>query len=81
MHRTREYRRTVRKNTIKRRKNIAVKRDGQDWYDCDGKYSKGKIHCNCGQCKPGRMFDLPNTRMKRELDKFRHELSDYERTA
>lgn len=45
MERTRAYRRDVRKRTIKRKKRICKKLYGHDWYNADGKYSKGKIHC------------------------------------
>ena len=27
-----------------------------EWYSKDGKYAKGKIHCGCPLCKPGRGY-------------------------
>lgn len=51
MERTRVYRRDARHHAICRKKAICLKRSGNDWYDVDGKYDKGKIHCNCGICK------------------------------
>ena len=28
----------------------------QEWYRVDGMYDKGKIHCGCPLCKPGKGF-------------------------
>lgn len=46
------YRREVRNRKIARRKRICIERDGYGWYEFDGQYSKGKIHCGCKMCKP-----------------------------
>ena len=43
MGRTRAYRRDVRRRHIERKKWICKHVYGWMWYDCDGKYSKGKI--------------------------------------
>lgn len=48
-----------------------------EWYDCDGKYSKGKIHCSCGICKYGKKFGLPTIRRVKEDIKFADALDDY----
>ena len=54
-----EYRRYVRNKTILRKKRISRLVYGFDWYNQDGKYAKGKIHCGCGLCKFGRKYGLP----------------------
>jgi hypothetical protein len=74
--RTRAYRREVRNRAITRKKNL-IHTWGFDWYDCDGKYSKGKIHCGCSICKWGRKFGLPTLTTERELEKFHKDLEDY----
>lgn len=57
MNRTRDYYRKMRAKHIKRKKRIvshyATFRvlDGFEYYNHDGKYSKGKIHCSCPMCK------------------------------
>lgn len=81
MYRTSEFRRNARHNAICRKKHIAIKRDGSDWYNKDGKYDKGKIHCGCGVCKYSKKFGYPTIRTERELDKFRSELEDFRKGA
>lgn len=41
-----------------------------EWYDCDGKYNKGKIHCGCPICKPYKPFrrSWKEERADREMD-------------
>lgn len=73
MHRTMEFRRAARHHAISRKKSIAIHRDGSDWYNCDGKYDKGKIHCGCGICKYEKKYGLPTIKTQRELEKFRLE--------
>lgn len=60
MYRTRSYRRDMRNRKIARKKRIdkAVHCSIGPWYDCDGKYSKGKIHCSCKMCTYSKIFDL-----------------------
>lgn len=45
--RNRAYYRKQRIKHIKRKKNISEHCYGYDWYQVDGAYSKGKIHCSC----------------------------------
>lgn len=35
-----------------------------EWYDVDGKYDKGKIHCGCPLCKPYKGY-YPSWKQKR----------------
>lgn len=63
------YRRYVRNKTIQRKKRISKAVYGIDWYRQDGKYSKGKIHCGCGLCKPGKKYGLPTARDMRDKTK------------
>ena len=37
-----------------------------EYYLCDGKYSKGKIHCGCGLCKPTKCFGYPSWQQERQ---------------
>ena len=41
---------TMRENHIERKKNISKHVYGFDWYNKDGYYNKGKIHCSCPMC-------------------------------
>ena len=51
MKRTRDYRRSVTKNHIIRKKRIGRRILGDDWYDNDNQYSKNKIFCSCPMCR------------------------------
>ena len=64
--RGREYRRYVRNKTILRKKRIIHLIYVFDWYNHDGKYANGKIHCGCGLCKYGRKYRLPTIKDMRE---------------
>lgn len=77
MNRTRAYYRYVRNKQIARKKNICVHNYGFDYYEHDGQYSKGKIHCSCGICKFGKKFGLPTLRDVRERALERSHLEDY----
>lgn len=50
MYRTRQYRRAVRRNHIRRKRRIsnAIYHGGLKCHD--GELSKGKIHCSCPFC-------------------------------
>ena len=72
------YRRYVRNKVIQRKKRISRAIYGLDWYKCDGKYSKGKIHCGCELCKFGRKYGLPTVQDMRELSREKILLKDYE---
>lgn len=50
MNRDRNYYREQRAKHIRRKKYICQKCYGWDYYDHDGSYSKGKIHCSCPLC-------------------------------
>ena len=53
MTRSIAYRRFQRHRAIcKKKAKSRYRLNGGDWYDVDGKYDKGKIHCSCGICKP-----------------------------
>lgn len=53
MNRDKAYYREMRKKHIARKKRIVhdCYYNIDNWYNCDGKYSKGKIHCSCGMCR------------------------------
>ena len=73
------YRRYVRNKSIIRKKRISNQCYGFDWYDFDGQYSKGKIHCGCGMCKPTKRFCYPSLEIVRNNTKIKSE-KIYERT-
>ena len=60
------YTRDVRNKAIARKKRICKELD-MTWYNVDGKYSKGKIHCGCPLCKPTKGY-LPSTRLIRQIE-------------
>lgn len=76
--RDKAYLRDVRDRKIKRKKHISNSVYGFDWYDHDGQYSKGKIHCNCGLCKFGKRYGL-SIRDMREQSKEKILLEDYKK--
>ena len=53
MNRSRDYYRKMRAKTIKRKKEIVSHWNGFEdgYYEHDGMYSKGKIHCSCRMCR------------------------------
>lgn len=78
MGRTRSYRRDVRNKAIARKKNIAKHIYGWDYYNHDGMYSKGKIHCSCYLCAFGK-YD-PNQKTEsdmRKIESMDSQLDDY----
>ena len=79
MERTRAYRRDVRKRTIKRKKRICKKMYGRDWYNADGKYSKGKIHCGCKLCKYEKYYGIPTIREMRENEYVKYCMEHYDK--
>ena len=44
---------------------------------CDGKYSKGKIHCSCKMCTYSKYYGLPTFRDMKEREKFKEAISNY----
>ena len=50
--RGRAYRRYRRHLAIVHKKDLSRRLIGEDWFQVDGKYSKGHIGCGCGLCKP-----------------------------
>lgn len=71
------YRRYVRNKAVIRKKSICRSVYGFDWYQHDGQYAKGKIHCGCGLCKPDRKYGLPTVRDIRERSREKILLDDY----
>ena len=49
-NRDRAYYRRQRAKHIQRKKRICQHFYGEDYYEHDGSYSKGKIHCSCPLC-------------------------------
>lgn len=70
------YRRNERTKKIKYRKTLCEKHYGFAWYEFDGCYSKGKIHCGCGICKPYRKF-YPSLRDLRKIEIAKTEMKEY----
>jgi len=51
MNRSREYYLHHRNRIINKKKKIAKQLYGEfGFYNCDGAYNKGKIHCSCWMC-------------------------------
>lgn len=48
--RSKAYNRAMRRKHIARKKKIAKKLYGSDYYKADGMYDKGKVHCSCPMC-------------------------------
>lgn len=71
------YRRYVRNKAILRKKCISKAVHGFDWYRNNGQYSKGKIHCGCNICKPGKKYGLPTIRDIREQSREKILMDDY----
>lgn len=76
MSRSRAYTRNERNKAISRKRGIAISVYGNDWYKVHGKYSKGKIHCGCGLCKPGKRFGLPTFKETKDREYARQALED-----
>lgn len=51
MKRTRDYRRSVAKTHIARKKWICKHVYDWMWYDNDNQYSKNKVYCACWMCR------------------------------
>lgn len=56
-----------------------------EWYEHDGQYDKGKIHCGCPLCKPGKAQGVPSEKEARAVREMelaeREELEDMLDTA
>jgi len=52
--RTAYWRRFQRQRHILRKKRIARALYGRDYYEYNGMYDKGKIHCSCWMCSSKR---------------------------
>lgn len=76
-NRDRGYYIDVRNKVIARKKRISLDACGLDWYRSDGQYSKGKIHCGCGLCKPSKRFRVPSFPDIRLANAMRSQISDY----
>jgi hypothetical protein len=66
--------RDLRNRKIRRSKRIDHSIHDTPWYNCDGKYSKGKIFCDCGLCKP-KWAPLPKSLRYKEI--LQLEMKDY----
>lgn len=74
-NRTRDYYRKMRKKFIHHKKFINQKCFGywnMPFYDCDGKYSKGKIHCSCPICASKTRIYGWKISDQRKLDKLNY---------
>ena len=70
------YTRYVRNKAIQRKKRICKKVYGWGYYDHDGQYSKGKIHCSCWMCKYSKHYNLPTVAEMRSNDRFKSQLKE-----
>lgn len=52
------YNRDTRNKKIAEKKRKSFFAYGSDFYDKDGKYAKGKIHCSCPICKYSKFFGI-----------------------
>ena len=52
IHKNRGNRRKINYSKAMSKKHISIQLYGdRGWYECDGKYIKGKIHCSCDMCQ------------------------------
>ena len=72
----RAKRRKERYHQIRRKKSIC-EAHGFEYYDHDGQYDKGKVHCGCPLCKPGKKERLPSEKEVRESAPLEQDLKDY----
>ena len=56
MKRTRDYRRSVAKTHIVKKKWISRHIHFFDFYDNDNQYSKNKVYCSCRLCRGYKMY-------------------------
>ena len=86
MSRTRRFRRDVRNRKIARKKRLCRELYGASiggvespgkWYNHDGQYSKGKIHCSCKLCTYSKTYDIPTLKDKKEREVVKEALSNY----
>lgn len=86
MSRTRSFRRDVRNRKIARKKRLCRELYGASiggvespgkWYNHDGQYSKGKIHCSCKMCTYSKTYGLPTLKDKKEREVVKEALSNY----
>lgn len=70
------YTREQRNKHIKRKKRIC-NNYGFDWYNCDGMYSKGKIHCSCKMCTYSKTYDLPTHKEEIMNEIFESEIKEF----
>ncbi len=79
--RTRAERRKNNFNHINKKKKLVHSLMGSDWYEHDGQYSKGKIHCSCPICtgkKNGRRSNSDKDKKisdKRKLDSMKYSVT------
>ena len=76
--RGRAYRRYRRHLAIVHKKDLSRRLIGEDWFQVDGKYSKGHIGCGCGLCKPGKRFREPSWADERKSAEYYRDIDDFE---
>ena len=50
LHKTYKARHHFRKTKIRHKRQIALAVYNEEYYDVEGKYDKGKVHCSCPMC-------------------------------
>lgn len=70
------FKREERLKVISRKKEICRSIYGSQYYKFDGQYSKGKISCGCGLCKPYKGY-YPSKRDKQKQNIAKFELNMY----
>ena len=66
----------MRARKIKHRKNICLNVMGEDWYNVDGKYAKGKIHCSCPMCTFSKYYHLSSYKSEMEDERMKDMLNE-----
>ena len=76
--RGRAYRRYRRHLSIVHKKGLSRRLIGEDWFQVDGKYSKGHIGCGCWLCKPEKRFREPSWADARKSAEYYRDIDDFE---
>lgn len=66
------FNRDIRNRKIAHRKMISEHYNGFPYYEYDGQYSKGKIHCSCVMCTFSKKFHLKSFKdvLEDEIEKY-----------
>lgn len=62
---------------IKNKKKLAKEIYGNDYYENDGRYNKGKIYCSCAMCRSGKYEDCIR-KNKKDKEFIKSQLKDIE---